>query len=168
MPVSTITLKPPIWKLLLTNAAFAIIRSRTSGIWRATFANFTTKIAISLKYSANSNFEAKIVKMARWKKLSIVISEFYCEYDEEYESLSRSERLQRMKKIIIRDKNSGTICGICKRPFARIYEHIEEKHLKIAAYRCQFCSEAFNSNRKLGEHIRKFHSEAYNVERILH
>ncbi len=86
--------------------------------------------------------------------------------------MSREERRRRIKHLIIFEKPEEggpirTFCGICKVPTSQPYDHIENKHLQIEAYECQFCAKRFKSNSSLYKHISRNHNEESKIAKIM-
>ncbi len=86
----------------------------------------------------------------------------------QWASLSNTERNDRMKILIFTDPDTGKKgCTLCKKLVARPYDHIENVHLCLAAYQCDFCDKSFKSRNLRAQHVHYNHKEEKKVRMII-
>ena len=78
-------------------------------------------------------------------------------------NMDKNERKAFLEKMVIVDSIHGRwICQICSNSYTRkftVIDHIEEKHLELASYQCDFCESLFTSSNLKRKHVREMHRQ---------
>ena len=81
-------------------------------------------------------------------------------------NMDKNQRKAFLEKMVLVDSIHGRwICQICNNSYTRkftVIDHIEEKHLELASYQCDFCEAMFTSSTLKTKHVRETHRQYSN------